>query len=127
VELKDYISSVAIIVSAIIAISGWIYNGNQNRKQEIFKLSLKSRVQLLEDYLLYYEKANENKTLDGFNKIQVRFNIYGNRDEIKLMEAIALDIEKNKKITNEISKKFKEFNRLIRDNIRKELRLQKIN
>jgi len=126
VEVKDYISGVAIIISATIAISGWIYTANQNRQHEIFKRSLDARVQLLEDYLLFFEKANENKSLDGFNKIQVRFYIYGNEDEIKLVKNIALDIEKNKRMTDQAWKNFIQLNTITRDRLRKELGLSKV-
>jgi hypothetical protein len=126
INSKDLISSITIIVSVFIAIFGWYYNSKQNRKHEIFKKSLDARIKLLEDYLLFFQKATETKSLDGFNEIQVRFYIYGNKDEIELVKKISSEIEKNKQVTEEIYKTFIKLNNLTRDRLREEIGLEKV-
>jgi len=126
IDLKNLISSIAIVVSVFIAVFGWYYNSQQNRKHEIFKRSMDARIKLLEDYLLFFQNAQETKSLDGFNKIQVRFYIYGNKDEIKIVKTISSDIEKNKQMTKEIFDNFIKLNKLTRDRLREEIGLHKI-
>ena len=125
-ELKNCISAIAIVISTLVAIIGWIYNSKQNRKHEIFKRSIDARIKLLEDYLLFFQNAYETKSLDNFNKIQVRFLIYGNDDEIKLITSIVSEIEKNQKMTDKIWQNFVKLNKITRDRLRKELGLQKV-
>ena len=127
IEIKNIISGLAIVVSVLIAVVGWYYNSRQNRKHEIFKSSMDSRIKLLEDYLLFFQKAYETKSFDDFNKIQVRFYIYGNEDEIKLVQTIASEIEKNKKMTEKIFSDFIKLNNLTRNRLRTELGLPKVN
>jgi hypothetical protein len=126
IDIKNIISSITIVVTVLIAVGGWYYNGQQNRKHEIFKRSIDARIKLLEDYLLFFQKAYENKSLDGFNKIQVRFYIYGNDDEIKLVQTISSEIEKNKQMTDEIFENFIKLNNLARGRLREELGLSKL-
>ncbi len=126
IDIKNIISAIAIVVSVLIAVVGWYYNSQQNRKHEIFKRSIDARIKLLEDYLLFFQKAYESKSLDGFNEIQVRFFIYGNDNEIKLIQTISSEIEKNKKMTDEILKNFIKLNSLTRDRLREELGLSKV-
>ena len=125
-DIKTVISSIAIVVSVLIAVIGWYYNSRQNRKHEIFKRSIDARIKLLEDYLLFIFKATKYKSLDGFNKIQFRFYLYGNADEIKLVKKIASEIEKNKQINSEIMSNIIKLNKIARDRLRKELGLPKI-
>ncbi len=126
VDLKNIISGIAIVASVLIAVVGWYINSNQNRKHELFKRSMDARIKLLEDYLLFFENALQTKSLNGFNQIQVRFYIYGNKDEIEIVKTIASEIERNKQMTQEIYKKFLELNRLAQNRLRKEIGLDKV-
>jgi len=126
IDLKNIISSIAIVVSVFIAVIGWYCNSQQNRKHEIFKRSLDARIKLLEDYLLFFQNAQKTKSLNGFNKIQVRFYIYGNKDEIEIVKTISSEIEKYKQMTKEIYNNFINLNKLTRDRLRDEIGLKKV-
>jgi len=127
IDLKNIVSSIAIVVSVVIAVFGWYYNSQQNRKHEIFKRSMDARIKLLEDYLLFFYNTYETKSLDGFNEIQVRFYIYGDKDEIEIVKTISSEIEKNKQMTKEIFENFRKLNNLTRDRLREEIGLNKVN
>lgn len=82
--ISDYI----FLLSAIIVVVGWFVNSWLNRRHEIAKKRIDHRLETLKKYLSFYKKAQNSRSLDGFNDVQVSFYLYGYDDEIALIERI---------------------------------------
>ncbi len=139
-SFNEHIPSLTLLTIVV----GWLVNGYLQRNHEIIKKRMNYRVDMLENYLLFFKKANDNKDLDGFDDIQVSFLIYGHNDEINLIKEIAKIIKiiniinaktvkeqpnDKKKLAvkfNELDDKFNELNELSRNKLRMELKLPEI-
>ena len=119
--LQDWI----LIVSASIVVIGWFVNSWLKRRQEIANRRSDFRIETLKAYIAFYLEAQEKKSLDGFNDVQVAFYLYGYKDEIDLIKQIA-DIVTTDSNNPEWLKLMTELNILIRNRLRKELRLPRV-
>ena len=119
------ISDWLLILSVIIVMIGWFVNSNLNRKHEISKRRSDYRIETLENYISFYIEAQNTKSLDGFNDIQVSFYLYGYDDEIELIERITNLITTQPK-NPEWLELMTELNILIRNRLRTELGLPKV-
>ncbi len=81
---------------------------------------------MLKNYLLFFKKANDNKSLDGFNDIQVSFLIYGYDDEISLITEIAKTVKEQPNDQKKWFDKLIKLNILSRNRLRVELQLPEI-
>ena len=120
-EVRDCI----LLGSAVIVVIGWFVNGLLNRRHEIAKLRAAHRIDMLKNFISFYIEANETKSLDKFNDIQVQFYLYGYKDEVALIEyavAIVTTTPENPEWLNTLKK----LNILVRNRLRKELRLPKV-
>lgn len=51
-EIKDYIGSVAALLSASLVVAGWIFSRYKDREQEKFRLRLSRREELVKSFLV---------------------------------------------------------------------------
>ncbi len=129
-SFNEHIPSLTLLTIVV----GWLVNGYLQRNHEIIKKRMNYRVDMLENYLLFFKKANDNKDLDGFDDIQVSFFMYGYNDEISLINEIAkiIDIINAKTVKEQpndrkkLTDKFIELNKLSRNKLRMELKLPEI-
>ena len=120
-EIRDWI----MISSATIVVVGWFVNGYLNRRHEIAKKRMDHRLETLKNYLSFYVEAQKSKSLNGFNDVQVSFYLYGYDDEIKLIERITT-IVTNAPTNPEWLKLLTDLNVLVRNRLRKQLGLPKV-
>jgi len=119
------------IIGILVVVGGWIYNGYENRKHEVFKKRLDYRLSMLTSYkdaavvLEKLVKDNKQELADDFviklEKAQTNFLLYGLPEEIKLINSITQFASENKH--QEMKKKSNELMNLVRKNIRNELGL----
>ena len=114
-----------MISSATIVVVGWFVNGYLNRRHEIAKKRMDHRLETLKNYLSFYVEAQKSKSLNGFNDVQVSFYLYGYDDEIKLIERITT-IVTNAPTNPEWLKLLTDLNVLVRNRLRKQLDLPKV-
>lgn len=116
------IPAVISVIAIIFVVIGWFVSSRLNWKNEIAKRSLDHRMETLKNYISFYIEAQKTKSLDGFNDIQVSFHLYGDDDEIELIEKITHLIITQPK-NPEWLKLMKDLNILIRNKLRTELEL----
>jgi hypothetical protein len=119
------VSDCILLLSAIIVVVGWFVNSCLNRRHEIAKKRIDHRLETLKSYLSFYIKAQESKSLDGFNDVQVSFYLYGYDDEIELVEKITT-IVTTQSDNPEWLKLLHSLNVLVRNRLRKQLGLSKV-
>ena len=124
-------------ITAIVLIIGWFINNNLSRKNEIIKLSLKYRLQMLESYIAAasilnkilhnkepIKKELENDYIIKMEKAQTQFLLYGTKDEIdKINEIVKLSQENKHK---ELLEKSQKLMIIIRKELRLKLKIQQI-
>jgi len=96
-----------------------------NRRHEIAKKRIGYRLETLRSYLSFYIKAQESKSLDGFNDVQVSFYLYGYDDEIELIERIT-NIVTTDRDNPEWLTLLNNLNVLVRNRLREQLGLPKV-
>ena len=87
---------------------------------------LQKRTQMFQSYLEFFAKAQKSKKLDGIEKIQLNFFMFGTKDEIDLISNIVVEVAKKKKMTEQAYKGLIELNNIALSTIREELGLEKI-
>ncbi|WP_028304074.1 hypothetical protein [Oceanospirillum maris] len=120
-EVRDWI----LLGSALIVVIGWFVDGLLNRRHEIAKLRAEHRIDTLKNFISFFVEANEKKSLDKFNDIQVQFYLYGYKDEVALIKHVT-DIVTTDPNNPEWLSTLKQLNILVRNRLRKELRLPKV-
>ena len=123
------VSNYIVILSVIIVVAGWFVNSWLNRRHEIAKKRIDHRLEMLKSYISFTVSAFKNKSLDGFNDIQVSFLQYGYQDEVHSVEEITQIAMTNPK-DEELSillNKLMALNVLVKNRLRQELGLPKIN
>ena len=116
---------IILVVSAIVVVVGWFVNSLLTRKHEVSKARAEYRIKTLKNYISFYIKAQNTKSLEGFNEIQVEFLLYGYADEIALIDKIARIVTSTPK-NPEFLNVMLELNILVRNRLRVELGLPKI-
>lgn len=121
-EIKDWVT----IGSVVAVIIGWFVSSYLSRSHDIAKERRSYRLKIMNDFMVYSKKANKTKKFDnaGFHDIHLSFLIFGNSEEIKLVNEIISGI--NSENINSVSAKLTELNNLIRKNLRAELKLSKV-
>lgn len=117
--------NIILTVSAVIVILGWFVNNHLNRKHEISKIRSEYRIDTLKSFISFYIEAQNTKSLDGFNEMQVAFYLYGYDDEILLIKRIAEIVTTDAK-NPEWLKTMLDLNILVRNKLRVELGLPKV-
>ncbi len=121
-SFNEYIPSLTLVA----IVGGWFVNSHLQRKHEIIKKRMNYRADMLENYLLFFKKANDNKSLNGFNDIQVSFLIYGYDDEINLINEIVKTVKEQPNDQKKWLDKLIKLNILSRNKLRVELQLPEI-
>ena len=120
-QISDYI----LLISATIVVLGWFTNDLLNRRLQISLRRTDYRMSTLKNYISFYIEANDKRSLDGFNDIQVSFHLYGYDDEIELVKKIA-DLVTTQRDDGEWLKLMRDLNVISRNRLRAELGLQKV-
>lgn len=119
------ISDCILLLSASAVVVGWFVNSWLNRRHEIAKKRIDHRLETLKNYLSFYIRAQDKKSLAEFNDVQVSFCLYGYDDEIALIEKVAKIVTTNPD-NPEWLKLLTNLNVLARNRLREQLGLPKI-
>ncbi len=122
------------LLTLFTIVVGWLVNSYLQRNHEIIKKRMNYRADMLKNYLLFSKKANDNKSLIGFDDIQIYFFMYAHIDEINLINEIAkiIGIINDKTVKEQpndqkkLTDKLIELNILSRNKLRMELKLPEI-
>lgn len=124
-EVKDWIT----IVSACIVAVGWFVTGYLNRVKDVAQKRLEYRLKALEAFLPVWFLIQKNgapftqpEFLSQLEDARSKFQLYGFKDEIDLMELFISAIE-HKNLT-EANTALKKLVPLVRCRIRKELNIK---
>jgi hypothetical protein len=117
------------IASALIVALGWFVTGYQNRRKDVAQRRLEYRLKALEAFLPVWftiEKKSAPFLQPGFLALledaRSKFQLYGYKDEIDLMESFIRSVEsKDLSGANEALGKLVP---LVRERIRKELEIK---
>jgi len=110
------------VFAILIVVLGWGVTANFNRKHAISIRRTDHRIDTLKNFISFYIKAQNAKSLDGFNGIQVEFYLYGYDDEIELVQEIARLVTTKGGVSQGLEL-LPQLNVLCRNNLRKELEL----
>ena len=124
--------NISILISACLAILGWIVNNILSRRHEIAKRRLEYRLEALHSFIPVYLSlsTSSNPFIDDpklnkkFNDASVNFQLYGLQDEIDLFNSCQDSI-----MSNDGEKATKTLNKLIelvKYRLRDELKLPKL-
>ncbi len=114
------------LLTLFTIVVGWLVNSYLQRNHEITKKRMNYRIDMLKNYLLFYKKAYDNKSLIGIDDIQVSFLIYGYDDEINLINEILKTVKEQPNDQKKWLDKLIKLNILSRNRLRVELQLPEI-
>ena len=124
--LKEYI----MLLSAALIVVGWFTNSYLNRRHEIFKKRLDYRLSMLESYIeagVDIANIKKDEISLKLKKAQINFLLYGTKEEIDLINDFIHRAEnKDYKNSSEFKNESTKLMILVRDNLRSELGLEKI-
>jgi len=128
----DTTINISIVISACLAIVGWMVNNYFKRRHEIAKKRLDYRLETLQSFIPVYlslkNSSNpfiEDKELNRkFNEASINFQLYGFQDEIDLLNNCQDAIMKNNGDTATIT--LNQLIELVKKRLRTELKLPKI-
>jgi len=124
--------NLSILISAILAITGWLINDYLKRQHEIAKKRLEYRLETLHSFIPFIKSLDTiAKTGDiptefynHLNNSHLQFQLYGNQHENDIFNELMKSIEdSNIKEINKLSQKLID---IIRIEIRNELKLPKL-
>ena len=128
----DTTINISILISACLAIIGWMVNNYFKRRHEIAKKRLEYRLEALHSFIPVYLSLakSSNPFIDDqalvkkFNDASINFQLYGFEDEIDLLNSCQNSIMSNdgKNATNALN----ELIELVKYRIRDELKLPKL-
>ena len=128
----DTTINISILISACLAIIGWMVNNYFKRRHEIAKKRLEYRLEALHSFVPVYLSLSKssNPFIDDpelnkkFNDASINFQLYGFEDEIDLLNSCQNSIMSNdgEKATNSLN----ELIELVKYRIRDELKLPKL-
>lgn len=123
-EVKDWIT----IASAFIVAIGWFITGYLNRVKDVAQKRLEYRLKALEAFLPVWFALQENndalsqpKVMAQLMDARKKFQLYGFKDEIELMEQLILALF-NKNFS-EVNTALGKLVKLVPSRIRKELKI----
>lgn len=122
----DFIDKNLSIVTLILVIIGWFATAYFLKKNMQFEKSIDSRRQLFKIYDLFHNNTKIKYTITEISNLQSNFLIYGDNDEIKLMNEIIENMD-NFHMTNFSLNKSEELYRIIINRLRKQSGLSAIN
>ncbi|MGQ2964868.1 hypothetical protein [Methylophilus sp.] len=123
-EVKDWIT----IVSALIVAIGWFVTGYLNRVKDVAQKRLEYRLKALEAFLLVWFAIQKNSApftqpefLSQLEDARSKFQLYGFKDEIAVMERLVAAMEKQN--VDAANAMLNTLVPLVRERIRKELKI----
>ena len=120
------INAWTLLASSFVVVSGWFVNSHLNRKHEIAKKRIDHRLEMLKKYMSFTVNAQKLKSLNGFNDVQLSFYLYGQEDEVGLIERMTEVVTTNPQDQQWVTL-FDELTILVRDRLRSELGLSRLN
>ena len=128
---------IGAVIAAIIVVIGWFIISYLNRKNEIAKELRGYRLKMLTniiDFRLSFIKNNgfNDEVQKLYDKAYTEIQLYGKNDEIKNFEKFVktlkdLKKENNEHLLNILKESLIELSYSCQNNIRKELKLEKLN
>ncbi len=118
----------SILLSAILAVGGWLYNAHKERDFRKFELRTKYRIEMFEAALeailsLSTENANGPDIVSKFAAARPKVGIFGTDKELAAYERLLVTLQKNagsKQLTGE---NLNEFPKLLVAGFRREIGL----
>jgi hypothetical protein len=117
----------AIVLSAMLAVGGWLFNAYKDREFKKFELRTKYRIEMLELALEAILSINEptptaHKIVSTFSAARSKISIFGTDEEFLEFERLLSLIEKNSGGTL-VGKNLNAFPKLLVSNFRREIGL----
>ena len=130
-EINNTIN-LTIIISSSVAVIGWWVNNYLKRKDEIAKKRLEYRLETLHSFvpvfiafdLMTKTSKVENDFYNKLNTSHLKFQLYGNQNEIDIFNELMKSIDNND--SDKIKKLASSLMNLTLNEIRNELKLPKI-
>ena len=127
----DTTINISILISACLAILGWIVNNILSRRHEIAKRRLEYRLETLQSFMPIYKVFKDadtslkldNQLTEKINIASVKFQLYGYQDEIDILQNFINSLQNNDQ------QAFIYLNQLIelsKEKLRHELKLPKL-
>ena len=127
----DTTINISILISACLAIIGWMVNNYFKRRHEIAKKRLEYRLETLQSFMPIYKTFQDAGTslkldkqlTEKINIASVKFQLYGYQDEIDILQNFLNSLQNNDQ------QAFIYLNQLIelsKEKLRHELKLPKI-
>lgn len=123
-EVNDWIT----IVSALIVAIGWFVTGYLNRVKDVAQKRLEYRLKALEAFLVVWFAIQKNSApftqpefLSQLEDARSKFQLYGFKDEIAVMERLVAAMEKQN--VDAANATLNTLVPLVRERIRKELKI----
>lgn len=129
---------ITTLISVLLAIAGWFFVAWRNRKQEIEKIRLPLRVEMLKSAIVCLEIFKQSVSQKNHDKISmkecqkmilsinVEIQLIGKNKELKLWREFCDSLQKETRDVEAIKQAFIKLISLLRDNLRKELLLSKM-
>lgn len=114
------------IVTLLFVIIGWFITAYLVKKNIQFEKAIDSKRQLFKSYNLFHNNIKIKYTITEISNLQSNFLIYGDNDEIRLMNEIIENMD-NFQMTDISFNKSKELYKIIVDKLRKQSGLSAIN
>jgi len=122
----DTTINISILISACLAILGWLVNNYFTRRHEIAKKRLEYRLEALHSFIPAVEeiKTGKKNNPDLVNESYVKFQLYGTKQENEIFDKM---IEYGNENENEkVLIQAKELIKIVLTEIRNELKLPKL-
>lgn len=117
------LEAIAIVLSALLAVGGWLFNAFQERKYRRFELMLSYRIKMLEDTIQATWKLTEENTtpevLRAISQVRVQAAIFGTEEERRIITSLHEVANGNEELLPDFN-----VNALV-DNLRREVGLPK--
>ncbi len=113
------------VITIAVVVLGWFVNGILQRRHEIAKKRIDSRLEILESYIPIASDARQSK-IDAVKivEFQIKMLFFGYQDEIDLVNQL-LEAVLNED-TKQISLVLNKLSPLMRNRLRKELKLPEL-
>ncbi|MDF0544512.1 hypothetical protein PX699_19340 [Sphingobium sp. H39-3-25] len=125
--MEAYLQATAIVISAILAVGGWLFNAFKDRQDRRFELRTKYRLEMLELCLeavlsLNATERRPEEIIRALSLARSKIGIFGTDEEVRAFERLISIVEKSsgKALTGT---DLNEFPRLLVANFRREIGL----
>lgn len=92
-EWKDALTATGIFVSSVIAVASWFFVRHKDSEHEKFKIRLQKRLEITDAMTKYFASIHNNagRNNDEWERLSSLVQVYGTRDEIRLIQQLGND------------------------------------